>query len=91
MSLLLHMVLRIHGNDHAKLSVEENVLESIHGQQISPVEHVFPSLPKSPQEMGEPAMIETYTPGPVSFLTIVPSGPPIDEKEPSPGGLVIRC
>ena len=74
-SSFFHVVLPFHWNDHAMLPGEDHLLESIRGQQVPPGEYVFPR-PGSMKEMGEPAMVEKYTRGPVGFLTIVPSGPP---------------
>jgi hypothetical protein len=74
-SSIIHMALPVHGGDFKKLPNEDQVLEAMRAQGVSPGHYVFP-CPGSMKEMAAPETIEKYKRGPVGSLTLLPSGPP---------------
>lgn len=74
-SSILHMLLPIHKGDHGKLPGEEQVLEAMRTQGVTPGSYMFP-CPTSVKDMGTPEMVAKYGQGPVGFLTVMPNGAP---------------
>jgi hypothetical protein len=46
---------------------------------VTPGNYMFPHA-KSPAEMGAPEMVEKFRQGPVGFMHVLPSGPPVIGK-----------
>lgn len=72
-SALVHMVLKYHRSDFAKLPNEGAVLDVL--RSASPGEYVAP-YSEGPEGMKDPAFIEKVKRGPVAMITILPPGPP---------------
>jgi hypothetical protein len=78
-SSILHMLLTYHRSDYKKLPNEENLLEAMRKEGVSPGNYSFP-CPASPKDMSSPEMIEKYKKGPVGIVHVLPSGPPVMAK-----------
>jgi len=74
-SSILHMVLPFHKSDFKKLPAEDAVMEALRKFNIPPGDYLTP-CPTSPQEMKTPAFQQRREKGPVTMLTVWPSGPP---------------
>jgi len=74
-SAIIHMVLPYHKGDYKKLPNEEEALEGLRKEKVSPGDYAFP-FPDSPKDISSPEMAEKYRKGPVGLLTILPSAPP---------------
>ncbi len=75
LSSVVHMVLKYHQNDFAKLPEEDKVMEDLRKYNIRPGEYAMPRAVTS-KEMATPEYIEKAKKGPVAMLTVVESGPP---------------
>lgn len=74
-SSVIHLALRYHWSDWAKLPGEPNILEAMRKENVGLGDYSFPR-PASPADMNTPAMKEKFDQGPVGFVTIMPNGPP---------------
>jgi hypothetical protein len=72
-SAVLHMVLRYHNTDFAKLPSEDAVMDVLRG--AAPGEYMAPHS-TGPEGMKDPVFIEKMTRGPIAIVTVLPSGPP---------------
>jgi len=75
LSSVVHMVLKYHQNDFAKLPEEDKVMEDLCKYNIPPGEYAMPRAVTS-KEMAAPEYIEKAKKGPVAILTVMESGPP---------------
>lgn len=80
LSSIIHMVLRYHKNDFAKLPDEEQVMDDLRKHNIPPGEYYFPRA-KDMKEMGSPEFIEKIKRGPVAFITVLENAPPKMNKQ----------
>jgi hypothetical protein len=78
-SSLMHIFIPIHRGDHKKLPGEEQVLEAIRIQGVTPGAYMFPR-PESMKQMSSPEMVQKYNEGPVGHLTLLRNGPPMIGK-----------
>jgi len=74
-SSVIHLALRYHQNDFAKLPGEPEILSALRKESVTPGDYAFPR-PASHAEMNTPDMRDKFDQGPVGFITILPSGPP---------------
>ena len=74
-SSLIHMVLRYHRNDYAKLPAEDDVMEALRRAGVAPGDYLFPWA-GSAAAMKESAHVEKRKRGPVGLLTVMTSGMP---------------
>jgi hypothetical protein len=77
-SSILHMLLTYHRSDYRQLPDEDKILAALRPANLTRGQYVFPYC--LPKDMKSPATIEKYKQGPVGFLTIFPSGPPVMAK-----------
>ena len=77
-SSLMHMLLTYHQSDYRQLPDEDKLLAALRPANLKRGLYVFPFC--THKEMKSPAAIEKYKQGPVGFLTIMPSGPPVMPK-----------
>jgi len=75
-SSVMHTVLKYHNKDFHKLQDEDKVMMTLRGAGVQRGIYVFPYC-MGGKEMKSPEMIEKYKQGPVGFLTVYPSGPPV--------------
>lgn len=74
-SFVMHMVLRYHRNDFAKVPAEDDVMAAFAKVGVPPGDYMFPHG-GGPDAMKDPAFVEKMSRGPVAVLTVIPSGPP---------------
>ena len=74
-SSVIHMLLPFHKKDYRGLADEDGVMEAVRRANPTVGQYFFPHAPDM-KSLGDPAMIERFTRGPVGILTIRPSGPP---------------
>jgi len=74
LSSIIHMALRYHNSDFAKLPDEEKVMDDLRKYNIPPGEY---SLPRAAdmKDMSSPEYIEKMKKGPVAMITVMKSGP----------------
>ncbi len=77
-SFIMHMVLPYHRNDYSQLPDEDKILAVLRAATLKRGLYVFPYC--THKDMKSPALIEKQKQGPVGFLTILPSGPPVLPK-----------
>ncbi len=77
-SSIMHMVLPYHRNDYSQLPDEDKILAVLRAAALKRGLYVFPYC--THKDMKSPALLEKQKQGPVGFLTIVPSGPPVLAK-----------
>jgi hypothetical protein len=77
-SSIIHMALGYHRSDYRRMPNEDKVSEALRGAGVGPGYYPFPYC--DPKEMGSPEQMEKYKRGPVGFLTVIPSGPPVMAK-----------
>src|SRR5208282_6344497 len=77
-SSIMHMLLPYHRGDYDQLPDEDKVLAALRAAAVKRGLYVFPYC--THKDMKSPALIEKQKQGPVGFLTIVPSGPPVLAK-----------
>ncbi len=73
-SSVIHMALKYHKSDFARLPDEDAVLEALRGFAIPPGDYVMPYAGSS-KAMGEPEFLEKVNRGPVALMTVMPNGP----------------
>ena len=78
-SSIMHTVLKYHQSDCKQIPEEEKAMAALRGVGLQRGLYVFPYC-KGGKEMKSPEMIEKYKQGPVGFLTVFPSGPPVLPK-----------
>jgi hypothetical protein len=74
-SFLLHMVLRYHVSDFAKLPGEEAIGDVIRAQNVPPGDYMMPHG-GGPEAMKDPAFIAKVERGPTAVMTVMPSRKP---------------
>lgn len=74
-SSIIHMVLRYHQSDFAKVKSEDEVMSALRGFDIPPGNYAIP-WPSSPKEMKSPEFKEKMAKGPVAYMTVLKSGSP---------------
>ena len=72
-SSLVHMALKIHKSDWAKLPDEDRTLDALRGAGIPPGMYMFPNC-RSQEEMASPEMTAKFQRGPVGHMTLLPPG-----------------
>ena len=77
-SSIMHMVLPYHRSDYNQLPDEDKILTALRSTPLKRGHYVFPYC--THKDMKSPALIEKQKRGPVGFLTIMPSGPPVMPK-----------
>jgi hypothetical protein len=77
-SSIMHMLLPYHRSDYNRLPDEEKVLTALRAMPLKRGHYIFPFA--THQDMKSPELIEKQKQGPVGFLTIMPSGPPVMPK-----------
>ncbi len=77
-SSIMHMVLPYHRNDYSQLPDEDKILAVLRASALKRGLYVFPYC--THKDMKSPALLEKQKQGPVGFLTILPSGPPVLAK-----------
>jgi hypothetical protein len=77
-SSIMHMVLPYHRNDYGQLPDEDKILATMRASGVKRGLYVFPYC--THKDMKSPALIEKQKQGPVGFMTIFPSGPPVMPK-----------
>jgi len=73
-SSVVHMGLKYHQHDYAKMPDEDAVLDALRGADLAPGEYMFPRA-ESMAEMSTPEMKAKYERGPVGFLVLMRPGP----------------
>jgi hypothetical protein len=73
-SSIIHMALKYHNSDFARLPDEEGVRAALRPFKIPPGEYSMPHC-HDQAEMKDPAYLEKLNEGPVGFLNILPNGP----------------
>ncbi len=77
-SSIMHVLLKYHQSDCHQIPEEDKFLALLRPANLKRGFYFFPyTLPK---DMKSPAAIERYKQGPVGFMTIMPSGPPVMPK-----------
>lgn len=77
-SSIMHMVLPYHRSDYRQLPDEDKALATLRAAGLTRGLYNFPFC--THQNMKSPAIVEKFKQGPVGFLTILPSGPPVMPK-----------
>jgi hypothetical protein len=71
LSSLVHMVLKYHAGDYAKLPAEDEVIAGLSAANLPPGEYVFPYA-GSMAAMNDPAYLDRLKRGASGFMTILP-------------------
>lgn len=79
-SSIIHMVLKWHQGDYAKLDGEDDVLTAMREAGVQPGSYYFPHC-FGPKDLEDPGVQEKFKTGPVGFMTVVPSGLPTMGKQ----------
>ena len=69
-SFLLHMVLRYHVSDFARLPGEEAIADAVRAQNVPPGDYMMPHG-GGPEAMKDPAFISKMERGPVAMMTVM--------------------
>jgi hypothetical protein len=77
-SSIMHMLLPYHRSDYGRLPDEDNILATLRTSALKKGLYVFPYC--THKNMKSPALLEKQKQGPVGFMTILPSGPPVMPK-----------
>jgi hypothetical protein len=77
-SSIMHMLLPYHRSDYGQLPDEDKALATLRASGLKPGLYVFPYC--THKDMKSPALLEKQKQGPVGYLTIIPSGPPVMPK-----------
>jgi len=77
-SSIMHMVLPYHRSDYKQLPEEDKVLAALRSAPLPRGQYIFPYC--THEDMKSPAIVEKQKQGPVGFLMIMPSGPPVMPK-----------
>lgn len=72
-SSLVHMVLRYHRTDYAKVTNEDAVMEAL---RPTPPGNYFVPFGEGPEAMKDPAFVEKMKRGAVAIVMVLPAGPP---------------
>ncbi|HEU5250917.1 MAG TPA: hypothetical protein VFW15_13095 [Thermoanaerobaculia bacterium] len=72
-SSILHMVLRYHRTDFAKLPAEDEIADALRKNGVAPGDYMFPYA-EGPAAMKDPAFLEKRKRGPIGVLTVIPGG-----------------
>jgi len=73
-SSVIHMVVRWHDHDYAKLPQEDSIVEAIRSSGASPGEYLFPCADDPADNMRSPEIREKWARGPAGMLRIYPAG-----------------
>lgn len=74
-SFLLHMVLRYHVSDFARLPGEEAIGEALRAQNVPPGDYMLPHG-GGPEALKDPVFVAKMERGPVAVMTVMPAGKP---------------
>lgn len=74
-SSLIHMVIRYHQGDYAKLPAEDEIMAALGRHNLAEGAYMFPHV-SSPAVMKDPAFVEKRKRGPAGLLTVMPPGMP---------------
>jgi hypothetical protein len=74
-SFIIHMVLKYHNKDYARLANEDAVRAAFRGASPAPAQYIIPYCAEMNQ-MKTPEMQQKYTEGPVAVLNIMRPGVP---------------
>ena len=74
-SSIIHMALRYHRNDVAKVNGEDAVMAALRAAGVTPGDYFFPYA-CGMKELNTPEVRAKFEQGPVGFLSILPSGAP---------------
>jgi hypothetical protein len=77
-SSIMHMLLPYHRSDYGQLPDEDKILAVMRAAAIKRGLYVFPYC--THKDMKSPAVIEKQKLGPVGYMTVIPSGPPVLPK-----------
>jgi hypothetical protein len=77
-SSIMHMLLPYHRSDYGQLPDEDNILATLRTAALKKGLYVFPYC--THKNMKSPALLEKQKQGPVGFMTVLPSGPPVMPK-----------
>jgi hypothetical protein len=77
-SSIMHMVLPYHRSDYSQLPDEDKILATLRAASLKRGLYVFPYC--THKDMKSPAIAEKQKLGPVGFMTVLPSGPPVLPK-----------
>jgi len=77
-SSIMHMLLPYHRNDYGQVPDEDKVLAALRGVGVKPGLYVLPYC--THKDMKSPALLEKQKQGPVGYMTVIPSGPPVLPK-----------
>jgi hypothetical protein len=77
-SSIMHMLLPYHRSDYGQLPDEDKTLATLRASGLKPGLYVFPYC--THKDMKSPALAEKQKQGPVGYLTVIPSGPPVLPK-----------
>jgi hypothetical protein len=73
LSWLIHMFLKYHNTNFAKLPNEDGVMDALRKFDIAPGDYMMPNC-TSPKAMKDPAFVEKFKKGPVVMMTVMPAG-----------------
>ena len=76
LSSIIHMLLGYHKSDFKKVPNEDEAMEVLRRGGIKPGDYFIP-FAGSTKVMGSPEYIEKTKAGPVAFMSVMPSGPPV--------------
>ena len=74
-SSVIHMVIRWHKSDYAKLPGEDNILAAMRNEGVKPGHYYFPHCVDF-KEMNNPDVKERFDKGPVGFMSVLANGLP---------------
>ena len=74
-SSLVHMALKYHKNDYAKLQNEDAVVEALRRNNVGPGDYMFPHCGEQ-ANMKNPEMQKKFEKGPIGLLYVRPNGMP---------------
>jgi len=77
-SSIMHMLLPYHRSDYRPLPEEDRILGALRPANLTRGLYLFPFC--THKDMKSPAVLEKYKQGPVGYMTIFPSGPPVMPK-----------
>jgi hypothetical protein len=77
-SSVIHMLLPYHRSDYRQLPDEDKILGALRTVTLTRGLYVFPYC--THKDMNSPTLAEKRKQGPVGFMTILPSGPPVMAK-----------
>ena len=72
-SSVIHMALRYHNTDYAKIPSEDGLMDAMGAFNIPPGDYVMPHAADM-KEMGSPEFKGKQDKGPVAFMTVMPNG-----------------